>query len=623
MNVGGIEPGATWQYPAPDGGANFTPAVAAVLLAAGNYAVGPVVVKQTDAAGNVSTVSSNVAAITVDTATPAVPVISLVAGNDNINGAEQTTVISGTAESNATVVLTVGAGNPHTITADGAGVWNYTLAVADITAMGQGSESLSATATDAAGNVSAAGTRNITVDTVAPTLSGQATVNGNQLVLTYSEALDGTNVPAPAAFAVSVNGAANTVNTVAVSGSTVTLTLATAVVNGDTVTVSYTDPTGGDDTLAIQDAAGNDAGNLVSQAVTNNTGAVADITAPTLVSASVVNNLLTLHYNEALDGTHQPSSSYFGVSLSNGTGRAVTNVAINGQDVVLTLSGAISAGETVTVSYQDPSGGNDVWAIQDVAGNDAVGLAGQAVDSSLTTSDITPTSILGAVFSETANATVSDLQRSDAGHERHDGFEPDEERWHVDRHHRRQLRRHAQDPDAEHQRHAGDGELRHLWLQRGRRAQGRREQQLWSGHGRDRQQQRHDWRNHQPGRVWAMASCCAPMAALTTSSGATSTTPWSWAAGPTPWTVAAARTTSTSPKPRAPWIPSAVDQQWPEHAARLRPGHGFDVSNAYQRRAEPPSGTFAADMGLTTGTAVGLIVKHSIRGGIVSLPPPV
>ena len=104
--------------------------------------------------------------------------------------------------------------------------------------------------------------------------------------------------------------------------------------------------------------------------------------APVLQTASVVGSLLTLHYNEALDATHQPSSSYFGVSLSNGTGRAVTNVAINGQDVVLTLSGAISAGETVTVSYQDPSGGNDVWAIQDVAGNDAVGLAGQAVDSS-------------------------------------------------------------------------------------------------------------------------------------------------------------------------------------------------------------------------------------------------
>ncbi|MBK9205681.1 MAG: hypothetical protein IPL73_25290 [Candidatus Obscuribacter sp.] len=47
--------------------------------------------------------------------------------------------------------------------------------------------------------------------------------------------------------------------------------------------------------------------------------------------------------------------------------------------------------------------------------------------------------------------------------------------------------------------------------------------------------------------------------------------------------------------------------------------YGFDVSNAATNDVlNLPSGTIAADMGLTTGTAVGLIAKHSISGGIVS-----
>ena len=105
----------------------------------------------------------------IDTVVPSAPVISQVAGNDVVNFSEAESAITGTAETNALVSLTLGAGNVRTVEADGNGAWTYTLVNADITAMGQGAETISATAKDAAGNVSAPGFRDITIDTVAPT----------------------------------------------------------------------------------------------------------------------------------------------------------------------------------------------------------------------------------------------------------------------------------------------------------------------------------------------------------------------------------------------------------------------------------------------------------------------
>lgn len=105
-------------------------------------------------------------------------------------------------------------------------------------------------------------------DTSGPVF-GYATVNGTTLTMQYSDAsnLDATNIPATGAFTVS----GNNVNNVAVNAAnkTVTLTLGTAVAYGQNVTVAYTDPTGGNDLNAIQDAAGNDAANLAATAVTN------------------------------------------------------------------------------------------------------------------------------------------------------------------------------------------------------------------------------------------------------------------------------------------------------------------------------------------------------------------
>ena len=134
---------------------------------------------------------------------------------------------------------------------------------------------------DLAGNVGVGTTdsNNYGVDTAPPVL-GTATVNGNRLVLNYTDVtgLDAVNVAPGNAFTVQVGASTNAVTGVAVNATagTVTLTLTTPVVAGQTVTVAYTDPTVGNDADAIQDAAGNDAASFAATAVTNLTPVVSD-----------------------------------------------------------------------------------------------------------------------------------------------------------------------------------------------------------------------------------------------------------------------------------------------------------------------------------------------------------
>ena len=78
-------------------------------------------------------------------------------------------------------------------------------------------------------------------ETSAPTLSS-GTVDGATLTLTFSEGLTETPLPAVATFTVNVEGNQRGVNSVAISGSTVTLTLASAVTSTDDVSVGYTVP---------------------------------------------------------------------------------------------------------------------------------------------------------------------------------------------------------------------------------------------------------------------------------------------------------------------------------------------------------------------------------------------
>ncbi|MCW8167444.1 hypothetical protein D8B22_22105, partial [Verminephrobacter aporrectodeae subsp. tuberculatae] len=101
----------------------------------------------------------------------------------------------------------------------------------------------------------------------------------------------------------------------------------------------------------VQDAAGNDAANFSSQAVTNSTPGTtpgADTTAPEINTAVVTGDKLVLTYREAgtLDATALVGNAGFTVNTAAGTTAiTVTGVAVHITDktVTLTLSRAVAA----------------------------------------------------------------------------------------------------------------------------------------------------------------------------------------------------------------------------------------------------------------------------------------
>ena len=132
-------------------------------------------------------------------------------------------------------------------------------------------------------------------DTVAPTFVSAGTNDTDEVVLTYSETLN-TTAPATSAFTVKVGGNSRGVDTVAISGSAVTLTLASAFRPGDTLTVSYTKP----GSNPIKDAADNEADSLAETTVTNNLAATAPEAPGSLAAGTVP------HFDGTCAGSSRP-----------------------------------------------------------------------------------------------------------------------------------------------------------------------------------------------------------------------------------------------------------------------------------------------------------------------------
>ncbi len=256
---------------------------------------------------------------------------------------------------------------------------------------------------------------NVTVyDTAAPVFSS-ANVVGNTLVMNYSDAnlLNATTAD-KAAFTVMNAGVANSVTAVAVDAALkqIKLTLTTAVKPSQAVTVAYTDPTAANDANAIQDAIGNDAISLAPQPVMNNT---IDSVAPVFASATVNGSFLVVSYTEtdALSDA-APLGSAFSVKVGP-TATAVDNpvtsvfVSPNAKTITLGLTNPILNAQVVSVAYTDPTVDNDVNAVQDASGNDALSLTVQTVTNA------TPIDILPPVFTTAvANGSEITLNFSDA-----------------------------------------------------------------------------------------------------------------------------------------------------------------------------------------------------------------
>ena len=112
------------------------------------------------------------------------------------------------------------------------------------------------------------------------------------------------------------------------------------------------------------------------RAVAANANHRVDASRPVLQSAKANLTELTLTYNEPLDETAVPATSAFTVRV-DGVGHGVTNVAVRGSEVTLTLSRAVAYGEDgATVSYAPGTP-----PLQDLLGNAAAAVSNQTVTS--------------------------------------------------------------------------------------------------------------------------------------------------------------------------------------------------------------------------------------------------
>ncbi|MCW8363476.1 Ig-like domain-containing protein, partial [Pseudomonas aeruginosa] len=283
-----------------------------------------------DTAGN----TSGPASTTVDTVAPATPVL------DASNG----TVISGTAEAGATVILTDGNGNPiGQATADGSGNWSFTPG----TPLTNGTV-VNAVAQDAAGNTS--GPVSTTVDAVAPATPVIAPSNGVEL--------SGTAEPGVRVILTDSNG--NPVGQTLADGSgNWTFTPSTPLANGTVVNAVAQDPAG-------------------------NTSGPASTTVDTVAPATPVINASN---GSVITGTAEVGAK---VILTDGNGNPIGETTADGSGNWTFTPGTPLANGTVINAVAEDAAGN------------ASGPASTTVDSVAPSAPLLSISADGALLTGTA-----------------------------------------------------------------------------------------------------------------------------------------------------------------------------------------------------------------------------
>ncbi|HCT2260644.1 TPA: Ig-like domain-containing protein [Escherichia coli] len=299
-----------------------------------------------DKAGNPASTTHNLA---VDLTVP-VLTINTIAGDDIINAAEhgQALVISGSStggEAGDVVTVTLNS-KTYTTTLDASGNWSVGVPAADVTALGSGPQTVTATVTDAAGN-SDNETHTVTVNLAAPTI-GINTIATDDVINATEKGAD-----------LQISGTSNQP-----AGTTITLTL-----NGQ----NYT---------ATTDAAGNWSTTVPASAV----GALGE--ASYTVTANVTDS--AGNSNSASHNV-QVNTALPGVTLNPVASDDIINAAESG--VAQTISGQVTgaaAGDTVTVTlggktYTATVQGNLSWSV-DVPAADiqAIGNGDLTVNASVT-----------------------------------------------------------------------------------------------------------------------------------------------------------------------------------------------------------------------------------------------
>ena len=300
-----------------------------------------------DKAGNPASVDHN---LTVDVTVPAVT-INTIAGDDVINVAEhsQAHVISGTATGAAAgdkVTVTIG-GQTYTTVLDAAGNWSVGVPASVISGLSDGTVTVTASVTDAAGNTGT-GSHNVTVDTGLPSVSFNAISDDN--VLNAVEKGQDLRVSGTSA-----NLAEGTVVTVTLNGKNYTAT--TAADGTWSLTVPAADLAGlGEANYTLNATATNGVGNSVS----NTANLLVDTALPTVtintVAGDNVINAAEVAAGQSLSGTVANAEAGNTVTVTIGGNRYTATVqndltwSVNVPSDVLTALGNGSLSVTATVT---------------------------------------------------------------------------------------------------------------------------------------------------------------------------------------------------------------------------------------------------------------------------------
>ncbi|NMR25550.1 hypothetical protein HH219_08430, partial [Pseudoalteromonas sp. NEC-BIFX-2020_015] len=250
---GGAESGATVTVSidgvttttTADSSGNWTLSGNELDLSALNNGTLTVSATQVDSAGNSSTAATT--SITLDNQAPnALTITTPIEGDGKVNANEDNDVLvqGGGAESGATVTVNVG-GVSTTTTADSSGNWSLSGNELDISALNNGTLTVSATQVDGVGNTSTAATTSITLDNQAPNaltittpIEGDGKVNASE---DNDVLVQGSGAESGATITVSIDGVTTT--TTADSSGNWTLSgneLDISALNNGTLTVSAT-----------------------------------------------------------------------------------------------------------------------------------------------------------------------------------------------------------------------------------------------------------------------------------------------------------------------------------------------------------------------------------------------
>ncbi|MBU2393785.1 MAG: tandem-95 repeat protein [Gammaproteobacteria bacterium] len=328
-----------------------------------------------DASGNTGAGTTNSNNYTIDTEAPNAPSVpDLAAGSDSGSSSTDnstnltTPTFTGTAEANSTVEVFAGATSLGSVVANGSGIWSLT--VAGGSALADGTYSVTATATDVAGNQALAPSAalSVTIDTTAPAkpaapdlaaASDTGSSNSDNLTNATSLVFNGT---AEDGSTVSLNSSVNNaLGSATATGGNWSLTTAAVTSEGaHNITLTSTDVAGNvsvaSDPLAI----------------------TLDKTVPAIGGVAFDQGSVTSANQAALSftlaGAEVGATANYSVSSSNG-GTAVTNtfaVASAGQQVTgLNVSGLNDGTLTISLTLTDAAGNVSAPAVTNTVNKDA------------------------------------------------------------------------------------------------------------------------------------------------------------------------------------------------------------------------------------------------------------